>query len=165
MVDPNKYILAFDPSINYTGWACLSNSDKLRESGLIKTWSGGDKGSDLDRLRTLMFNVQDLCEEYTPSYVVIEDYQWRHTDRTGRNKDYLKKLIWAISACMLGVPEGIPITLLRPQEWKGTKNKDKTKLECRAIFRVDKKINDNTCDAIMMAHHFVCDKLLQRGLF
>jgi len=159
-----QYVMGIDPSINYTGYSILTYDGKLKDYGLVKTWKGSAKPSDSDRLKKLFLNIRSIWNDWTPDCVCIEDYQWRHTDLRGRNKDHLKKLIWAIGVCIVAIPEGCDVELVKPQQWKGTKNKQRTIIECRAMFGLTKDLNNNASDAIMIANHYVTQNFTQRKL-
>jgi len=146
--------LGLDPSIRFTGFAVIDDGEGICDLGVIKAEMGGRK-SDQSRLLQLQSQVSELCGTWTPDIVVIEDWQFRGTDARKRNKDSLKKLIWAIGACLMGVPEGLAVEMLKPQEWKGKKKKLDTALECRRIFGLTEDLNNNASDALMMTHVFM----------
>ena len=149
-----RVVLGFDPSINYPGHSVFRGK-KLEAYGLRRTWRG-KKPSDQVRLRQLLCDVGSLCSEYQPDVVVIEDYQFRETDVGERNKNNLKKMIWAIGVCVVAVPTNCSeIVLVTPKEWKGSKSKSQTIKEVRMIYGLRGDLNNNVADAIMIAHHYI----------
>jgi len=153
-LDNERVTLGLDPSINYPGHAVFIGK-KLEAHGLRRTWQG-TKPSDQVRLRQLLCDVGSLCSEYKPDVVVIEDYQFRDSDVTDRNKNNLKKMIWAIGVCIVAVPTSCSeIVLVTPMEWKGRKSKGETVNEARVIYGLRGDLNNNVADAIMIAHHYI----------
>lgn len=159
-------ILAIDPSINYPGYAVVDNG-RLIHYCVSKTWTGTKKGSDRERMSAIRQAVEDMCVQYRPTVVVIEDYQFRASDVRLRNKDHIKKMIWSIGVAVMAVPNHIPIVFYKPQEWKGRKNKDDIIFEAKTVYGINGKLNNNAADAIMLAHHHhtgkVIENVLQRG--
>ncbi len=148
-----KVVLALDPSINYPGHSVFRGKN-LEAYGLRRTWRG-KKPSDQVRLRQLLCDVGSLCSEYQPSVVVIEDYQFRTSDVSERNKDNLKKMIWSIGVCVVAVPTTCAeVVLVTPKEWKGSKSKETTIQEARLIYGL-RDLNNNVADAIMIGHHYI----------
>lgn len=147
-----RVVMGIDPSINFTGYAFITDG-YLDSFNLINIKKDTHNGSDVDKLQYLSRRIQYVCELWIPDVVVVEDYQWRASNARLRNKDHMKKLIWAIGVCVCSVPEGIKVALVKPHDWKGTKQKVDTLVECQEIFGVQDGINDNCADAIMMAWH------------
>ena len=148
--------LAFDPSINYPGFAVFDGK-KLIEYGVRKTWAGNSKPSDQARLRKLLCDVGGLCYQYSPKTVVVEDYQYRHED-VHANKENLKKMIWSIGVVIVAVPSQFDLVCFKPHEWKGRKSKEQTIFEARTAYKIRGDLNNNAADAIMLGHHFITGK-------
>lgn len=154
MTDHIPTVLSIDPSINYPGYAVFENG-KLASFGVKKTWGGRVKPPDQARLRKLLCDVGNLCYEFSPETVVVEDYQFRADDVANRNKDHIKKMIWSIGVVIVAIPEQYNLVCFKPTEWKGRKSKEQTISEAKIIYGLQGKLNNNAADAIMLGHHFL----------
>lgn len=146
-------VMGLDPGINDPGFSVF-DGNRLIDYGVKRTWKG-KRSSDQARLRQLLCDVGALYSEHQPDAVVIEDYQFRLSDVTQRNKNHLKKMVWAIGICIVGIPTTCEVVLVCPREWKGSKTKKDTIAEVRIIYGIEGKLNDNAADAIMIAHHYI----------
>jgi Holliday junction resolvasome RuvABC endonuclease subunit len=145
--------LGLDPSINFLGYSMFYGA-KLASYGVHKTWRGYVTPPDRQRLKSILRLVGNVCDSFSPEVVVIEDWQWRFSD-TKMNKDVLKKLIWAIGICLVGVPESAEVVTFRPHQWKAGKKKEDVINMAKRQFGIKEKLNHNAADAIMLGWHYI----------
>lgn len=166
----NTLQIGLDPSINNTGFAVFINNKKLIDHGVIKTKSSGASTDD-ERLIVLNNYVTNIIHKYALEYdvrfenilVVIEDFQLRKEDATkDRNFDNLKKLCYAIGACIGGCVYGGEVVMVKPLKWKGTVSKEQTQKQVGMLYGIG-KVNHNSADAIMMVHTVISTRrIMQR---
>lgn len=153
----NNTVIAIDPSINFTGYAIFER-DSLVQYGIIRS---GTLCGDRERLKNLFDKMLEMCVEFCPDVVVVEDYQFRDSDIQGRNKDGLKKMIWSIGVIITSIPTDIDVVTYKPLEWKGKKDKKTTIFEAKAVYKLRGALDNNAADAIMLGHHYIKSRKLE----
>ena len=156
-------IIAFDASINNTGYAIADSEIKDSPKSLLKSGTlkiiKPDSVTLVEKVAILAVEVDNLCKFFKPDVIIIEKalaYAYK-----GRKNYYGKALnvnSMALNALSVGVIAGavskhsVNIKFVSAQEWKGMQRKEVTRLVVNNEYNLKlKRVNNDEVDAIGIA--------------
>ena len=144
--------VGFDPSITNLGY-CVFMGDRLIHYDVFKTYKKPPAPPVDIRLRLIRDFAVATIKNFGAESVVVEDYIFRPGMDSKRNMGDLKTLIYVIGV-LIEAARVPSLTLYKPHEWKGKKQKQTTIIEAQRVYGLG-KLNNNAADAIMMTHHHI----------
>lgn len=159
-----KLILGLDCSTAKTGWNVMTLDGKLLQYGFIKPNKDDDA---IDRIRTIIVEVQKLIQEYKPYLIVEEDVP------PALQNSMTVKTLSTLKGGMLALAQinSVPVRFILPNVWQSAlkilKSKGSTKEQSIAFVNANygtdfkyvseksTKNEDDITDSICLVHYYI----------
>ncbi len=165
-------IMAFDASINNTGYAVIDTDKPTKPesricSGTIKySTDNTTEGKSV----LLGHNVAELCQLHKPDVVLVEKAE---AITYARSMKYTGKTLnagsMALNSYSAGIIAGVAtqycvnLVLVSAQTWKGLQKKAVTRLIVNNEYKINlKRVNGDEADAIAIASWYVRELRMQK---